>query len=1411
MQFSSLAASRHWPINQLDVKNAFLHGDLSETVYMHQPPGFRGSVHPDYGTDTAYLLLYLDKLFSNERPLQRCLLQQNYWNPYIRSFANVDLEEYLTFTRLDISYVVQQVCLYVHDPREPHYSTLKMILRYVQGTLDYGVQLFSSSTTDLVAFSNADWAGCPTTRRSTSGYCVFLGNNLLSWSSMHQPTLSRSSAEAEYRGVANAVAETCWLRNLLRELYTPLSSATLVYCDNVSAIYLSGNPVQHQLRFWVCDSDRAGSGRGGQGSSQGSQGGGRGGQESDQGSQGSSRGNGANGGGGGVPDFASIIAQQLQNLLPTIVAQVGNHINNQGNNEKQDDNVFNDNNQGNVKTINMNNGRGGCSYKEFMACNLKDYDGKGWSKTGHAVYTDRFHEFARLVPYLVTPENKRIERYIYGLALQIRTMVATTEPTTIQSVVLKAGMLTDEAIRNGATGRAFVIITNPVRKEYTGTAPKCPNCNYHHQPEVPCRFCTNCNRFGHIAKDCRVGPRVVNPLNARNPIAARGACFECGGTDHYKAACPRLNRAPRPGGNRPNQVIAIEGGQDRGNNGNQARGRAFVMGAEEARQDPNIVMGTFTLNNHYVTTLFGSGADYSFVSTTFIPLLYIEPSNLGFSYEIEIASGQLVEINKLSRHKAEIVCHEKVFRIPLPNNEMVKVLGERPEEKVRHSKSTKVKEHKLKDIVVVRNFSEVFPDDLSGLPPSREIEFHIDLIPRAMLVAKSPYRLAPSEMEELSSQLKELQDKGFIRPSSSPMGVPVLFVKKKDGSFRMCISYRELNKLTIKNRYPLPRIDDLFDQLQGSQSFSKIDLRSRYHQLRVRKDDIPKTAFRTRYGHFEFTVMPFGLKNAPAVFMDLMNRVCRPYLDKFVIVFIDDILIFSRTMEEHEMHLGLILELLKKEKLYAKFSKTLLEVHSFLGLARYYRRFIENFSILAKPLTILTKKLKEYVWGEEQERAFQTLKYKLCNVPVLALPDKLEDFVVYCDASGLRLGCVLMQRGKVIAYASRQLKIHEKNYTTHDLELGAVLFALKIWRHYLYGTKSIEIFSDYDCEIRYHPGKANVVVEALSKNERFKPRRVQSINMTFQSSIKDKILAAQNEASKAINTPVERLRGLDGQMEHRSDGALHYLDRIWIPLTGDVRLMIIDEAHKSKYPIKAEHQRPSGLLQQPEIPEWKWERIAMDFITKFPRTRNGHDAIWVIMDRLTKSAHFLPICEDFKMDRGSWDFHLPLVEFSYNNSYHSSVRCAPLEALYGRKCRSPILWAEVGEGQLIGPNIVQETIEKISQIKDRLKTARDSVVRFGKKGKLAPRFVGPFEITERIGPVAYRLRLPQELNGVHDTFHVSNLKKCLAAPTLHVPLEEIQVDAKLNFVEEHVEILEREFKKLKWSRIAIIKDRWNSK
>ncbi|GJT08194.1 putative reverse transcriptase domain-containing protein [Tanacetum coccineum] len=487
-----------------------------------------------------------------------------------------------------------------------------------------------------------------------------------------------------------------------------------------------------------------------------------------------------------------------------------------------------------------------------------------------------------------------------------------------------------------------------------------------------------------------------------------------------------------------------------------------------------------------------------FVSTTFIPLLGIEPSELGFRYEIEIASGHLVEIDKVIKGcKLEIKSHIfDIDLIPFGHGSFDVII-----EKARPLMSAKARDKKQEEIVVVRDFPEFF---------------------------------------------------------------------------------------------------------------SKIDLRSGYHQLRVHEDDIPNTVFRNRYGHFDLRVMPFGLTNVPAVFMDLMNGFCRPYLDKFVIVFIGDILIYSKTREEHVEYLRLVLELIKKENLYAKFSKyefwlrevqflghvingngihvdpskieavknweaprSPTKVRLFLGLAGYYRRFIENFSKISKSPTILTQKCKTFDWGEEQELAFQTLKDKLCNAPVLALPDGPKDFVVYCDASGLGLGCVLIKRGKVIAYAS----------------------------------------SDYDCEIHYHPGKVNVVADALIRKEIVKPKRVRDMNMTLQSSIKDRILAAQKEA---VDESARLQKGLDKMIEKRSDGTLYYLDRIWVPLKGDV---------------KAEHQRPPGLLQQPKIPEWKWERIAIDFVTKLPRTSSRHHTIWVIVDRLTKSAHFLPMREDYKMDR----------------------------------------------------------------------------------------------------------------------------------------------------------------------------------
>ncbi|GJR56671.1 putative reverse transcriptase domain-containing protein [Tanacetum coccineum] len=369
-------------------------------------------------------------------------------------------------------------------------------------------------------------------------------------------------------------------------------------------------------------------------------------------------------------------------------------------------------------------------------------------------------------------------------------------------------------------------------------------------------------------------------------------------------------------------------------------------------------------------------------------------------------------------------------------------------------------------------------------------------IPGATPVAWAPYRLALLEMKELSEQLKELSDKGFIIPSSSPWGARVLFVKKKDESFRMCINYQELNKLMVKNRYPLPRIDDLFDQLQGSSVYSKIDMQSGYHQLRVREEDILKMAFRTQDGHYEFQVMPFGLTNAPAVFMDLMNRVCKPYLDKFMIVFIDDILIYSKNKQEHEEHFKLILYLLKKEDLYAKLSKC----EFWISNVQFLSHVIDSQGIHMDPAKI--ESIKDWVLLA----AFQLLKQKLCSAPILALPEGSKDFIIYCDASIKVLGIVLMQREKVIAYASLQLKIHENNYTTHDLEIGAVVFALKIWRHYLYGTKCT-VFTDHKS-----------LQHILNQKEFEQEQR--------HWTIPKQILNAQTEARKPENIKNEDVRGV---------------------------------------------------------------------------------------------------------------------------------------------------------------------------------------------------------------------------------------------------------------------------------------------
>ncbi|GJW27643.1 putative reverse transcriptase domain-containing protein [Tanacetum coccineum] len=840
---------------------------------------------------------------------------------------------------------------------------------------------------------------------------------------------------------------------------------------------------------------------------------------------------GVNGGLGGAPDFSMIISQQMQNLLPTMLAQFGN--------------------QGNVGNQN--------GYVK-----LSEESCHGVRALCHATYTNRFHELARLVPHLVTPESRMIERYVYGLAIQIHGMVVATEPKTIQKAVQISRALTDEVVRNGdqlrrlrkeemwgnlarirmvgmiirglGLGMLLLLPTKPCRRRI-GTWPKIP-------PATP-----TLHPKGLVAHASIVTARVIWQ---RIVEACRGI----------------LSRAQGPEENNPNQVVANSG----------------VRVVE--------TKGT---------------------------LLGLEPSKLCFKYEIEIASGKLVEIDKviksckleiegidwLSKYKEEIICHKKVVRIPLPDGKVLRVLGERSKEKARFFIGAKAGVKKQEEILIVRDFLKLFLDDLSRLPP-----------------------------------IQELQDK-------------------------------ELNKLTIKNRYPLLRIDDLFDQLLGLQFFSKIDLRTLEF-----------------LGH---VINGNGIHVDPSKIEAIKNW---------------------------------------------KAPRTPTKVRSFLRLDGYYRRFIENFSKIAKSLTILTQK---------------------------SLPGRQEDFVVNYEAFGIGLGCMLMQRGKVVPYASKQLKIHEKNYTTHDLELGMVIFALKIWRHYLYGTKSviythhkslphifsqkelnmrqrhwIELFSYYDYEIHYHMGKEIVVADALSRKERLKPKRVRAMNMTLQSSIKDMILTAQKEV---VDEFAGLQKGLDEMIEQRSDGTLYYLDRIWVPLKGYVRTLIMDEARKLKYyvhpgadkiyydlrdrywwlgmkkdiavyvskcltclKVKAEHQWPSGLLQQPEIPKWKWEGIAKDFVTKLHRTSSGHNTIWVIVDQLTKSTHFLPMYEDYHDDR--------VLELYLNE-------------IVVDMCKR---------------------YEKIMQIKDKLKAARDRQKSYADKRRK--------------------------------------------------PLE---------FSVEPVEILEREFKKLKHSRIAIVK------
>ena len=1220
--------------------------------------------------------------------------------------------------------------------------------------------------------------------------------------------------------------------------------------------------------------------------------------------------------------------------------------------------------------------------------------------------------------------------------------------------------------------------TGQGQRQTTEQKPQCQTCGRPHSGE--CRMltggCYYCGDKGHRVRDC---PRRSGVSQTGTEPTVQGS--RASGT--------------QPGrGRGRGQASGSTQYQGRQEPQSQPVGQArvFAMTPQEAAAAPHVITGTVSLYDMPVYVLIDPGSTHSFVSPLIASSLHVKSELLGNQLAVRTPVGQVVSVQTVYRncaikingvvlstdlivfplleldvilgmdwltcHQAIVNCYTKEVTFDKPGLNRVIFCGDRQavpsclvsavtafrwiregcQAYLAHVVDRGQAELQLNDIPVVRDYPDVFPEDLPGLPPDRETEFEIEVVPGVAPISVSPYRMAPLELQELKVQLQELLDKGFIRPSVSPWGAPVLFVKKKDGTLRLCIDYRKLNQVTVKNKYPLPRIDDLFDQLQGAMVFSKIDLRSGYHQLKIAEQDIPKTAFRTRYGHYEFLVMPFGLTNAPAAFMALMNRVFQPYLDQFVIVFIDDILVYSRDKEEHANHLRTVLQTLRGKQLYAKLSKcefwldqvvflghvisnggievdprkveavvqwavptNVSELRSFLGMAGYYRRFIEGFSIIAGPLTKLLRKDVQWVWTASCQSSFDELKQKLTSAPVLTIPTGKGGFTVYSDASYQGLGCVLMQHNKVVAYASRQLRPHEVSYPVHDLELAAVVHALKIWRHHLYGEtfqvftdhKSLkylmtqkelnmrqrrwmELLKDYDCTIEYHPGKANVVADALSRKAGSSLARLRvdhmgelialrELNVDLQIGqegaliatlqirpvLRQRIQEVQDSDPSLAKIKEKIQQGVDTPFSIQ-DGTLMMGDRLCVPDTDGLRSEILDEAHNAPYAmhpgmtkmyktlrqhywwpglkkdvagfisrcltcqqVKAEHQAPSGKLQPLPIPVWKWEKITMDFVMGLPRTLKGNNAVWVIVDRLTKSAHFLPIrwgctleqlAEKYMAEivrlhgvpvsivsdrdprftsrfweslqkalgtrlhmstafhpqtdgqsertiqtleemlracviefQDTWDKYIPLIEFAYNNHYHSSIGMAPYEALYGRKCRSPLYWDREGSEFIEGPDIVQLTMDKVDTIKSKLKAVQDrqksyadqhrkemeyqigdkvflkvspwkGVLRFGNKGKLSPRYIGPYEILERVGPLAYRLALPPDLARIHNVFHVSMLRRYRSDPSHVLKDSEIQVSEDLTYVEEPVSIVDQKIKQLRNRAIPMVKVIWKN-
>ncbi|KAH0776371.1 hypothetical protein KY290_007782 [Solanum tuberosum] len=932
---------------------------------------------------------------------------------------------------------------------------------------------------------------------------------------------------------------------------------------------------------------------------------------------------------------------------------------------------------------------------------------------------------------------------------------------------------------------------------------------------------------------------------------SRTGCFKCGQEGHLMKECPKNKQGSGNPSNRAqsSSVAPLDSAAPRGTTfgtGGGSNRLYAITSRQEQENSPDVVIGMIRVFDFTVYALLDPGVSLSFVTSYVAMNFNVLPEQLSESFSVSTPVGESILAERVYRdcpisvnHKstmadlieldmvdfdvilgmdwlhscyASVDCRTQVVKFQFPNESVLEWSNSSAVPKGRFISYLKARMLVLKGCIyhlvrvndssvevphiqsvpIVKEFPEVFPDDLPGVPPEREIDFSIDIIPDTRLISIPPYRMAPAELKELKQQLKDLLNKGFIRPSISPWGAPVLFVRKKDGSLRICIDYHQLNKVTIKNK-------------------------SGYHQLRVRECDIPKTAFRTRYGHYEFLVMSFGLTNAPAAFMDLMNRIFKPYLVMFVIIFIDDILIYSTNEENHASHLRIVLQTLKDKELYTKFSKlqnwprptSPTDIRSFLGLTGYYRR-----------------------------KSFQELKKRLTTAPVLTLPEVFTLKICRHYLYGVHVDIFTDHKRLQYVFTQKELNLRQMRW--------------------------LELLKDYDMSILYHPGKANVVVDALSR-----------MSMGSTTHVEEEKKELAKYVHRLARLGVRLMDSTEGGIvvTNGAESSLVYQGRLCVPMVDGLQERIMEEAHSSRYSI---HPNSTKIYRDLREVYW-WSGL--------PRSRRQHDSIWVIVDRMTKSAHFLSAktthsAEDYARlyiqevvrlhgipvsiisDTGAqftaqfWkSFQKGLgLNVNLSTAFHPQtdgqaertiqtlediIQMAPYEALYGRRCRSPIGWFEVGEAGLIGPDLVHQAMEKVKVIQERLKMAQSrqksytdvrrralefevddwvylkvspmkGVMRFGKKGKLSPRYIGPYRIAKRIGNIAYELELPQELAAVNPVFHISMLKKCMGDPSLIIPTENIGIKDSLSYEEILIQILDRQVRKLRTKEVASVKVLWRN-